>query len=106
MGTIFFNPLFTVVEPVKPVALSRPQAVRMFFVITFVVPVEFLLVMNRPVISTAAVMFCLDALFGNVFTMASFPAVGPGSTGEYKYQRCNQHTDFQKCLFHGLASFG
>jgi hypothetical protein len=76
------------------------MAVMMFFVIMFLV-----LVTNRLVIGTAPVMFGMDPLFRRIFTMPVFPAVGPGSTREYKYQPCNQHTDFQNCLFHGLASF-
>jgi hypothetical protein len=102
---VFLNPSFTVVEFVLPGAHSRSMAVMMFFVIMFVVPVDFVLVLNRPVIRTAAVMFGLDPLLRRIFTMPVFPVVGPGSTREYKYQPCYQHTDFQNCLFHGLASF-
>jgi hypothetical protein len=97
---VFLNPSFTVVEFVMPGAMSRSMAVMMFFVI-----MPFVLVTNRLVIGTAAVMFYMDPLFGRIFTMPVFPVVGPGSTREYKYQSCNQHTDFQNCLFHGLASF-
>jgi hypothetical protein len=92
---VFLNPSFTVVEFVIPGALIRSMAVIMFLV----------LVTNRLVIGNAAVMFCMDPLFGRIFTMPVFPVVGPGSTREYKYQPCNQHADFQNCLFHGLASF-
>jgi hypothetical protein len=100
MPPVFLDPFISMVESVIPVALSRSMAVMMFFEIRFVVPFT-----NRLVIGTAAVMFGMDPLFRRIFTMSVFPAVGPGSTREYKYQPSNQHTDFQNCLFHGLASF-
>jgi hypothetical protein len=105
MPPVFLNPFISVVEFVIPVSLSRSMAIMMFFVITFVVPVDFLLVFNRSVIRTAAVMFGMDPLFRHIFTMPVSPVVRPGSTREYKYQPGYQHTDFQNCLFHGLASF-
>jgi hypothetical protein len=105
MPPVFLNPFISVVEFVITVALSRSMAVMMFFVITVVVPVDFVLVFNRSVIRTAAVMFGMDPLFRHIFTMPVSSVVGPGSTREYKYQPCNQHTEFQNCLVHGLASF-
>jgi hypothetical protein len=61
--------------------------------------------MNRPVIGTASVVLRLYAPFGPIITVPDFPAVRPGSTREYKNQRCHHHTDFQKFRFHCLASF-
>jgi hypothetical protein len=105
MPPVFLNPFISVVEFVIPVSPGRSMAVVMFFVIAFVVPLDFVLVLNRSVIRSTAVIVGMDPLFRRIFTMPVFPAVSPGSAREYKYQPCNQHTDFHNCLFHGLASF-
>jgi hypothetical protein len=102
---MFVNPFMAVVESRVSVAVGRSMTVVMFFIQTFVVPVHFVLIMNRLTIGTASVMFGLDALFGRIIAMPIFPAVRQGSAREYKNQRDKHHTDFQKFCFHCLASF-
>ena len=102
---VLLNPFISVVEFVIPVALNRSPVARVFLIKMVGAPDDRLLVDNRPVIRPATVGFCMDPLFNFVFAMPVFPAVGPGSTRENKYQPGDQHTDFHNCLFHGLASF-
>ena len=94
---IFVNPFIAVVEFMIPVT--------MVFVKSFWVPFDVVLVMDRLVLGTAAVMLRRDALFGAIIAMPVFPAAGPGSPREYKHQRCRHQTDYQKFRFHCLASF-
>jgi hypothetical protein len=57
MSPVFLNPFITVVEFVIPVALSRSMAVMMFFKKMFGAPDDRLLVHNRSLIRTAALVF-------------------------------------------------
>jgi len=87
---MFANPFMTLVKFMMPVASRRSMPV-----IMFLVPVDFGFVMNRPTMGTASVIVRLDALCGPIIALSAFFAASPGSTREYKNQRCHHYTDLQ-----------
>ena len=98
-------------ELMKPlVAMILPMPVDPFIPMVLPVPgnpfgamVEFVtrammwfdLVMARPMMEPAIVMYGLNPLFRPMFTIPFSPSISPGNSGEYKHQPNNHHTDFQ-----------
>jgi hypothetical protein len=101
---MFAKPSMTPIEFMMPVALKRSVAVMVVFVKMLLVSLDFVPVVNRPVIGTATVMFHFDTLVGSGITVPVFAAVGPGGAGEYKNQCRNHHTGYQKFRFHCFTS--